>query len=80
MKYSLVELAPVAEGETTHDALHRAVRAAHEALTPGRVESVPDVWVLGSSGTSAELAGDLGLGYVFAGFLYKNGVRRTQYP
>ncbi|WP_297007985.1 MsnO8 family LLM class oxidoreductase [uncultured Corynebacterium sp.] len=32
---------------------------------PGR----PQVWVLGSSGSSAGFAGQLGLGYVFAGFI-----------
>ncbi|MCG2621240.1 MsnO8 family LLM class oxidoreductase [Arthrobacter sp. I2-34] len=37
-------------------------------LTAG-METVPDVWVLGSSGNSAALAGSLGLGYAFAGFI-----------
>lgn len=37
-------------------------------LTAG-IGGVPEVWILGSSGNSAELAGQLGLGYAFAGFI-----------
>lgn len=37
-------------------------------ITAG-IETLPEVWLLGSSGGSAELAGELGLGYVFAGFI-----------
>lgn len=37
-------------------------------ITAG-IGAVPEVWVLGSSGKSAGLAGELGLGYVFAGFI-----------
>ncbi|MEU6225505.1 LLM class flavin-dependent oxidoreductase [Streptomyces sp. NPDC047042] len=33
------------------------------------VASRPDVWILGSSGSSARMAGELGLGYAFAGFI-----------
>jgi len=33
----------------------------------------PDVWLLGSSGNSANLAGALGLGYAFAGFINPRG-------
>ncbi|MCX4641738.1 LLM class flavin-dependent oxidoreductase [Streptomyces sp. NBC_01446] len=29
----------------------------------------PEVWILGSSGSSAQMAGQLGLGYAFAGFI-----------
>ncbi|MFD3517653.1 MsnO8 family LLM class oxidoreductase [Streptomyces sp. NPDC058657] len=37
----------------------------------------PEVWLLGSSGTSAELAGRLGLGYAFAGFINPDLARRS---
>ncbi|QGU06901.1 Limonene 1,2-monooxygenase [Corynebacterium occultum] len=37
-------------------------------ITAG-IGGVPQVWVLGSSGKSAGLAGELRLGYVFAGFI-----------
>lgn len=37
-------------------------------LTAG-IAGAPEVWILGSSGNSAGLAGGLGLGYVFAGFI-----------
>ena len=33
------------------------------------IGSVPEVWILGSSGNSATLAGGLGLGHAFAGFI-----------
>lgn len=66
--------------------LHHALRPDGPAgdfarldLTRG-IGSAPQVWVLGSSGTSAELAGRLGLGYAFAGFINptkaKVGIRR----
>ncbi|MGO1950798.1 MAG: MsnO8 family LLM class oxidoreductase [Mycobacteriaceae bacterium] len=35
----------------------------------GAIPTRPEVWVLGSSGSSAGFAGQLGLGYVFAGFI-----------
>ncbi|MFM9586616.1 MsnO8 family LLM class oxidoreductase [Streptomyces caniscabiei] len=41
------------------------------------VASRPDVWILGSSGTSARMAGELGLGYAFAGFINPDGVPRA---
>lgn len=34
-----------------------------------RIGSLPEVWILGSSGDSAGMAGKLGLGYTFAGFI-----------
>jgi luciferase family oxidoreductase group 1 len=37
-------------------------------------KSPPDAWVLGSSGNSAGLAGALGLGYAFSGFINPAGV------
>lgn len=37
-------------------------------ITAG-IATLPEVWLLGSSGGSAQLAGELGLGYVFAGFI-----------
>ncbi len=39
---------------------------ARIAVTPGGVR-LPPIWMLGSSGGSARLAGELGLGYAFAG-------------
>jgi luciferase family oxidoreductase group 1 len=33
------------------------------------IPSRPEVWILGPSGTSAQAAGQLGLGYAFAGFI-----------
>ncbi|MEV6379608.1 LLM class flavin-dependent oxidoreductase [Streptomyces sp. NPDC051773] len=41
------------------------------------VASRPDVWILGSSGTSARMAGELGLGYAFAGFINPDGAPRA---
>ncbi|MGA9520469.1 MAG: MsnO8 family LLM class oxidoreductase [Myxococcaceae bacterium] len=51
----------------------------HHAFEPGHpftsiditagVEGTPEVWILGSSGNSAGLAGQLGLGYAFSGFI-----------
>ncbi|MEV7872677.1 LLM class flavin-dependent oxidoreductase [Streptomyces sp. NPDC088124] len=37
----------------------------------------PDVWILGSSGNSARMAGELGLGYAFAGFINPDGAERA---
>ncbi|MEV0685257.1 MsnO8 family LLM class oxidoreductase [Nocardia sp. NPDC050378] len=51
---------------------HNAFDAGHPFASldlTGGVDSIPEVWVLGSSGNSAQLAGTLGLGYVFAGFI-----------
>jgi luciferase family oxidoreductase group 1 len=39
--------------------------------------SRPEVWILGSSGTSARMAGELGLGYAFAGFINPDGAPRA---
>ncbi|MGW3882822.1 MsnO8 family LLM class oxidoreductase [Streptomyces sp. NPDC005055] len=39
--------------------------------------SRPDVWLLGSSGSSARLAGELGLGYAFAGFINPDAAARA---
>jgi len=36
---------------------------------PRSADDVPEVWVLGSSPSSAEIAGELGLRYCFAGFI-----------
>ncbi len=41
------------------------------------VASRPDVWILGSSGNSARMAGELGLGYAFAGFIDPDGASRA---
>ena len=37
----------------------------------------PEVWILGSSGTSALMAAELGLGYAFAGFINPGGAARA---
>ncbi|WP_327293511.1 MULTISPECIES: MsnO8 family LLM class oxidoreductase [unclassified Streptomyces] len=37
----------------------------------------PEVWILGSSGSSARMAGELGLGYAFAGFINPAGAERA---
>ncbi|WP_416966731.1 MsnO8 family LLM class oxidoreductase [Streptomyces sp. 4F14] len=39
--------------------------------------SRPDVWILGSSGASARTAGELGLGYAFAGFINPDAAGRA---
>lgn len=41
------------------------------------VASRPEVWILGSSGNSARMAGELGLGYAFAGFINPDGAGRA---
>ncbi|WP_406326923.1 LLM class flavin-dependent oxidoreductase [Streptomyces sp. NBC_00203] len=41
------------------------------------VASRPEVWILGSSGNSARMAGELGLGYAFAGFINPDGAERA---
>ncbi len=51
---------------------HRAFEPDHPLSAidiTDRIETVPEVWILGSSGSSANLAGKLGLGYAFAGFI-----------
>ncbi|MFE3144441.1 LLM class flavin-dependent oxidoreductase [Streptomyces scopuliridis] len=45
-------------------------------LTAG-IPTRPEVWILGSSGSSARLAGELGLGYTFAGFINPTGAERA---
>ncbi|MFE3059916.1 MsnO8 family LLM class oxidoreductase [Nocardia sp. NPDC059239] len=45
-------------------------------ITAG-IPTRPEVWVLGSSGSSARMAGELGLGYAFAGFINPMGAERT---
>ncbi|MFI1730426.1 MsnO8 family LLM class oxidoreductase [Streptomyces acidicola] len=40
------------------------------------IPSRPQVWILGSSGTSALMAAELGLGYAFAGFINPGGATR----
>ncbi|MFM9632158.1 MULTISPECIES: MsnO8 family LLM class oxidoreductase [Streptomyces] len=41
------------------------------------IPSRPEVWILGSSGSSAQMAGRLGLGYAFAGFINPGGAIRS---
>ncbi|WP_086769930.1 MsnO8 family LLM class oxidoreductase [Streptomyces bobili] len=41
------------------------------------IPSRPEVWILGSSGSSAQMAGRLGLGYAFAGFIDPGGAIRS---
>ncbi|MFJ8001309.1 LLM class flavin-dependent oxidoreductase [Streptomyces sp. NPDC096310] len=41
------------------------------------VATRPEVWILGSSGNSARMAGELGLGYAFAGFINPDGAERA---
>jgi luciferase family oxidoreductase group 1 len=41
------------------------------------IPSRPQVWILGSSGSSAQMAGRLGLGYAFAGFINPGGAIRS---
>ncbi|MEE6283215.1 MsnO8 family LLM class oxidoreductase [Georgenia sp. MJ170] len=45
-------------------------------LTAG-IDSLPEVWLLGSSGNSADLAGNLALGYAFAGFINPDAAVRA---
>ncbi|MEV7141570.1 MsnO8 family LLM class oxidoreductase [Streptomyces tauricus] len=52
--------------------LHRSFPADHPftGLNPAAgISSRPEVWILGSSGTSARMAAELGLGYAFATFI-----------
>jgi len=57
----LAELLALSRGEVPEDNPLRSVR-----VVPDDVE-LPPIWLLGSSGASARLAGSLGLGYSFAG-------------
>ncbi|MCX4647431.1 MsnO8 family LLM class oxidoreductase [Streptomyces sp. NBC_01446] len=41
------------------------------------VTSRPEVWILGSSGNSARMTGELGLGYAFAGFINPDDAGRA---
>ncbi|WP_373432526.1 MsnO8 family LLM class oxidoreductase [Streptomyces canus] len=56
--------------------LHRDFPAGHAFArldaTAG-IPTRPEVWILGSSGSSARMAGQLGLGYAFAGFISPDG-------
>ncbi|MEV0008452.1 MsnO8 family LLM class oxidoreductase [Streptomyces sp. NPDC047973] len=52
---------------------HPFSRLDPTAGTPSR----PEVWILGSSGNSARMAGELGLGYVFAGFINPGAAERA---
>jgi luciferase family oxidoreductase group 1 len=56
----LAELLALSRGEDREDNPFRSVR-----VIPDDVE-LPPIWLLGSSGASARLAGSLGLGYSFA--------------
>src|SRR5690606_40462994 len=56
----LVELVPISRGDFPEGHPLCSVR-----VVPADVEH-PPIWLLGSSGASAELAGSLGLGYGFA--------------
>lgn len=48
-----------------------------ELQLPRSADDVPEVWVLGSSPSSAEIAGSLGLRYCFAGFIRPNLAERA---
>lgn len=48
-----------------------------ELQLPRSVDDVPETWVLGSSPSSAEIAGELGLRYCFAGFIRPNFAERA---
>lgn len=41
------------------------------------VPGVPEIWILGSSGSSAAMAGSLGVGYAFAGFINPAGATES---
>ncbi|MFC9624012.1 LLM class flavin-dependent oxidoreductase [Streptomyces sp. NPDC056930] len=60
--------------------LHHAFPEDHPfaqiGLTVG-IPTRPEVWILGSSGSSARMAGELGLGYTFAGFINPMGAERA---
>ncbi|MFC0531485.1 MsnO8 family LLM class oxidoreductase [Phytohabitans kaempferiae] len=73
--------------------LHKAFDRAHPFaaidLTAG-IDSIPEVWVLGSSGASAGLAARLGIGYTFGGHInpdltsralryYRDGFTKTPF-
>lgn len=58
--HQLAELAGLSRGTFPEDHPFATVR-----VTPGDV-SLPPIWLLGSSGASAEFAGSNGLGYAFA--------------
>ena len=73
--------------------LHRTFDPAHPFaaidLTAG-VDGIPEVWVLGSSGASAGLAAQLGIGYTFGGHInpglatpalrhYRDGFTKTPF-
>jgi len=58
--HQLAELVTLSKGAFAPDHPFHAVR-----VTPGGV-SLPPIWLLGSSGASAEFAGANGLGYAFA--------------
>lgn len=49
----------------------------HSIDITAEVPGVPEVWVLGSSGSSASTAGSLGLGYAFAGFINPGGAEAS---
>lgn len=51
-----------------HNAFPEGHAFAGQPLIPS-VNSLPDTWVLGSSGSTAQLAAQLGIGYAFAGFI-----------
>ncbi|WP_326757184.1 LLM class flavin-dependent oxidoreductase [Streptomyces hirsutus] len=56
----------------------RPADGAFARLNPAAgIPSRPEVWILGSSGTSARTAGELGLGYAFAGFINPDGAARA---
>ncbi|MFG2727847.1 LLM class flavin-dependent oxidoreductase [Streptomyces canus] len=60
--------------------LHRHFPADHAfaRLDPtAGIPTRPDVWILGSSGNSARTAGELGLGYAFAGFINPDGATQA---
>lgn len=59
-----------------HDSLSDEHRYAGLIATP-KVDTVPEMWLLGSSGDSAVLAAERGAGFVFAQFI--NGQGGSQY-
>lgn len=60
---SVLDLAPIGSGSSAVESLRASGELARLAETMGYR---PPIWLLGSSGASARLAGSLGLGYSFA--------------
>ncbi|GGS64274.1 MsnO8 family LLM class oxidoreductase [Streptomyces griseoviridis] len=61
-----------------HLGLHPDHGSAFARLDPpAGIPTRPQVWILGSSGTSAQTAAELGLGYAFAGFINPDAAPRA---